>query len=113
MMLPWPGSSTASNARPRRVSGSIIILVEGHPVFFVEKGGKKLISFPKAEEPEFLEAGLRGLDQQARNQRGKMLQVLEIDARPAQKSPLYPAFKAFGFRDDYQGLTYLASPQVS
>lgn len=105
-LLPWPPSA----GRPRRASGTVTILVDGHPLFFLEKGAKKLLSFPKTEEPEFLEAALRGLDQHARNQRGKMLQIVEIDAMPAQKSPLYPALKAFGFRDDYQGLTYLASP---
>lgn len=103
-LLPWPSNA----GRPRRASGTRTVLVDGHPVFFMEKGGKKLISFPKAEEPEFLEAALRGLEQIARGIRGKMMHVHEIDAMAPAKSPLYPALKAFGFRDDYHGLMYLA-----
>ena len=103
-LLPWPSKT----GRPRRASGTRIILVEGHPIFFIDKGGKKLISFPKAEEPDFLEAGLRGLDALTRSIRGKMLHLHELDGLPPMKSPLYSAFKAFGFRDDYHGLMYMA-----
>lgn len=105
-LLPWP----ENKGRPRRASGTITILVEGHPMFFLEKGAKKILSFPKVEEPDFLEAALRGLDLYAKGQRGKMLTIMEIDGQPALKSPLHAAFKAFGFRDDYQGLSYLAAP---
>jgi ATP-dependent Lhr-like helicase len=104
-LLPWPPNA----GRPRRAAGTITILVDGHPLFFMEKSAKKLVSFPKVDEPDFLEAALRGLDRHARGRRGKMLQIIEIDGMPAQKSPLYPALKAFGFRDDYQGLTYMAA----
>jgi ATP-dependent Lhr-like helicase len=104
-LLPWP----ANAGRPRRASGTLTILVDGHPIFFVEKGGKKLIGFPKTEEPEYLEAGLRGLERIAKGMRGKMLPIVEIDAVPAAKSPLYAALKAFGFRDDYHGLMFMAS----
>jgi ATP-dependent Lhr-like helicase len=103
-LLPWPPNA----GRPRRAAGTFTVMVEGHPVLFAEKGARKLISFPKVEEPEFLEAALRGLDQIARGVRGKMLQIAEIDGMPAAKSPLYPAMKAFGFRDDYHGLMYMA-----
>ena len=103
-LLTWPPNA----GRPRRASGTRTILVDGHPIFFIEKGGKKLVSFPKAEEPDFLEAGLRGLDAITRGIRGKMLHVHELDGMPPVKSPLYAALKAFGFRDDYHGLMYMA-----
>ncbi len=105
-LLPWP----RCGGRPRRASGTTVVLVDGHPVLYLEKGAKKLLSFPKSDEPEFLQAALQGLHRLAKSRRGKMLQVLEIDGQPAQKSAIYPALKAFGFRDDYQGITFLAEP---
>ena len=103
-LLPWPENA----GRPRRASGTLTVMVEGHPVFFVEKGAKKITSFPKVEEPDFLEAGLRGLDKIARGIRGKMIQLAELDGQHPSKSPLYAALKGYGFRDDYHGITYMA-----
>lgn len=100
-LLSWPESS----GRPRRAAGTLTIFVNGHPLFFVEKGGKKMLSFPKIDEPEYREAGLRGLLEIAGRRRGKMLTVHEIDGVGAAKHPLYPALKALGFRDDYHGLS--------
>ena len=71
--------------------------MNGHPLFFVEKGGKKMLSFPKIDEPEYREAALRGLLEIAGRRRGKMLTVHEIDGVGAAKHPLYPALKALGY----------------
>ncbi|MCA9778776.1 MAG: DEAD/DEAH box helicase, partial [Candidatus Eremiobacteraeota bacterium] len=64
-LLPWP----ENDGRPRRASGSLVVLVDGHPIFFLEKGGKKLTSFPRAEEPSSLEAAIDGLREVARQKR--------------------------------------------
>lgn len=106
-LLPWP----SNNGRPRRAWGTTVILVEGHPIFFLEKGAKKILTFPQAQEPEYQQAGIEGLDLYARRQRGKRLQIVEIDGAASVKSSFYAALKSFGFRDDYQGLLYLASPE--
>ena len=100
-LLSWPENS----GRPRRAAGTLTIFVDGHPLLFVEKGAKKLLSFPKIDEPEFREAALRGLTVVAEGRRGKMLSVHEIDGVSAAKHPLYPALKTNGFRDDYHGLS--------
>lgn len=100
-LLSWPESA----GRPRRASGTFTIFVDGHPVLFVEKGAKKILTFPKLEEPEFREAALRGLEKVAASRRGRMLTIHEIDGTSAAKHPLYPALKQVGFRDDYHGLS--------
>lgn len=103
-LLPWPDNA----GRPRRAAGTHVILVEGHPVLFVEKGAKKIVTFPKVEEPEFLDAALRGLERIAQGVRGKSIRLLEVDGVAADQSPLNAALRAFGFREDYQGLLYMA-----
>lgn len=100
-LLSWPESA----GRPRRASGTFTIFVDGHPVLFVEKGAKKILTFPKLEEPEFREAALRGLEKVAASRRGRTLTIHEIDGTAAAKHPLYPALKQTGFRDDYHGLS--------
>lgn len=106
-LLSWP----ENKGRPRRASGTTVILVDGHPVFFLEKGGKKLTSFPKCEDPVFLEAALDGLRHFAQKARGRTLKLQEIDGEAAGKSPLAPQFIHYGFRDDYQGLILMDTPR--
>ena len=105
-LLPWPENS----GRPRRASGSLVVLVDGHPVFFLEKGGKKLTTFGRAEEPSSLEAAIDGLREVARQKRGRSLKLQEIDGEPARKSPLASRLLAAGFRVDLQGLILMETP---
>lgn len=104
-LLPWPESA----GRPRRAIGAVVVLVEGHPVFFLEKGAKKLVTFTKAEDSASLHAALQGLRTVALSRRGKSLHLLEIDGSSPERSPFYAALQGFGFRDDYQGIVYLAN----
>jgi ATP-dependent helicase Lhr and Lhr-like helicase len=105
-LLPWP----QNNGRPRRAGGTRLVLVDGHPVFFLEKGGKKLTTFPKAEDSAVLEVALHGLREVARRNRGRTLKLQEIDGESARKSPLAARLLQFGFKDDYQGLLLMDTP---
>jgi ATP-dependent Lhr-like helicase len=106
-LLPWP----ENNGRPRRVSGARVVLVDGHPVFFLEKSAKKLTTFPRAEDPSMLEAAMDGLRQVARQKRGRTLKIHHIDGEPARKSPLAARLLAAGFRQDLQGLVLMETPR--
>jgi len=106
-LLPWP----QSGGRPRRASGTRLVLFKGHPVFFLEKGGKKLISFAKAQEPGILSQALEGLREVARQNRGRSLKIREIDGQAALNSPLAAKLMQFGFKDDYQGLLLMDTPR--
>ena len=43
--LPWPPTVGESKHRPGRKAGALVVLVEGAPVLYVERGGKSLLSF--------------------------------------------------------------------
>ncbi|MBY6408193.1 Lhr family helicase, partial [Rhodococcoides corynebacterioides] len=45
--LPWPKSEVegASGHRPGRKAGALVVLVDGHLVLFVERGGKSVLTF--------------------------------------------------------------------
>ncbi|MFC4945565.1 ATP-dependent helicase [Pseudonocardia sp. GCM10023141] len=57
--LPWPATSGESKHRPGRKAGALVVLVDGAPVLYVERGGKSLLSFT-AEHTE-LAAGAQAL----------------------------------------------------
>lgn len=105
-LLPWP----ENQGRPRRVSGAKVVLVDGHPIFFLEKGGKKLTTFPRSEEVSVLSAALGGLSEIARQKRGRTLKLQQIDGEPARNFKFVAELVKYGFRDDYQGLILMDTP---
>jgi ATP-dependent Lhr-like helicase len=43
--LSWPATAGESKHRPGRKAGALVVLVEGGPVLYVERGGRSLLSF--------------------------------------------------------------------
>jgi ATP-dependent helicase Lhr and Lhr-like helicase len=43
--LPWPDTVGETKHRPGRKAGALVVLVEGAPVLYVERGGRSLLSF--------------------------------------------------------------------
>lgn len=49
--VPWPAlPAAASSHRPARKAGSVVALVDGVPVIYVERGGKSLLVWPTDDE---------------------------------------------------------------
>ncbi|TQM44368.1 Lhr family ATP dependent helicase [Pseudonocardia cypriaca] len=53
--LSWPATVGESKHRPGRKAGALVVLVEGAPVLYVERGGRSLLSFG-AERDELVAA---------------------------------------------------------
>ncbi|QJY47332.1 ATP-dependent helicase [Pseudonocardia broussonetiae] len=53
--LPWPPTAGDTKHRPGRKAGALVVLVEGAPALYVERGGKSLLSFT-AEHDELAAA---------------------------------------------------------
>ncbi|MBW0109671.1 ATP-dependent helicase [Pseudonocardia sp. KRD-182] len=53
--LPWPPTAGDTKHRPGRKAGALVVLVEGAPALYVERGGKSLLSF-SAEHDELAAA---------------------------------------------------------
>jgi ATP-dependent Lhr-like helicase len=53
--LSWPASVGDTKHRPGRKAGALVVLVEGAPVLYVERGGRSLLSF-SAERAELTAA---------------------------------------------------------
>jgi ATP-dependent Lhr-like helicase len=113
-LLPWPGRSDGERgdgadeprgAGPRRVAGASVVMVGGQAVLFVDKGGKRLVTFPAAEDPERLAIAARALVGVAARHRGRALRVETIDGEPARSSRHEAVLRGADFQSDIRGLT--------
>jgi ATP-dependent Lhr-like helicase len=92
-------------ARPRRAAGSSVVLVDGLPALFLDRGGRHATSFSAVhEEPGALEAAAGALRNLLLDRRRRALRLERIDGAPALESPLRDAFLRAGFRAEYKGL---------
>jgi len=108
-LLPWPALRSEVSAPPKRVSGAVVVLVDGEPVLYVERGGRRIVTFPAAADVDHLVRAASALTPLAVRARGRMLRIEEIDGEPARSSALAVHFREASFGADYRGLTLEAS----
>ncbi|MDR3080149.1 MAG: DEAD/DEAH box helicase, partial [Streptomyces sp.] len=48
--LPWPEPPTGAGHKPGRKAGSLVVLVDGELVLYMERGGKTLLAWPSAPQ---------------------------------------------------------------
>lgn len=99
--LSWPTSA----GRPARAAGSQVVLVDGEAAAYLERGGRTLVTFPKAQETS---AWVDGLVALVKENRVGRLQIGKIDGESASTSPIAPVMRAAGFQEGYRGLTLSA-----
>jgi ATP-dependent Lhr-like helicase len=97
--LAWP----ASTGRPSRTAGAHLVLVDGEPAVWVERGGRRLVTFPTAALTDAWLGGLLALVDDGRVSR---LVVEQVDGEAAATSPFGPTLRGAGFREGYRGLVY-------
>jgi ATP-dependent Lhr-like helicase len=105
-LLPWPPARSA-DARPRRAAGCRVVLADGEPVLFVERGAARLFRFATREphrDAALEAAAARALAATARGPRGRRLRIERIDGEAAAASPRAEPFLRAGFRRGYKGL---------
>jgi len=90
-ILPWPTEGA------RRAAGAKVVLAHGEPVFFVERGGKKLRLLAPVDDA-LLPAALAALKRIAAARRHRQLRIEEVDGVPALHSPHAPLLERGGFR---------------
>ncbi|MEL7210100.1 MAG: DEAD/DEAH box helicase, partial [Actinomycetota bacterium] len=76
--LPWPETT----GRPGRVAGAHVVLIDGEPAVFLERGAKSLVTFPAADRPGWAEA-LRSLVDGGRL---RSIEIGKVDGAPVAES---------------------------
>jgi ATP-dependent Lhr-like helicase len=80
--LAWPRRD-ASDRRPfQRAAGAYVALVDGVPVVYLERGGRGLVTFPAADDPERLGPALAALRVLLADGRLRELVVGRVDGEP-------------------------------
>jgi ATP-dependent Lhr-like helicase len=106
IQLPWPESRKQAS-KPRRALGCYVILVDGVPSLFIDKGGERVLCFEDESQQSGairLERGLRVLVRGVVRMGRNRLSVETIDGERARGSGLVDAFVRAGFRAGYRGL---------
>jgi ATP-dependent Lhr-like helicase len=94
--LPW----LATAGRPSRAAGAYVILVDGAPAAFLERGAKTLLTFEGADPGRWVDA-LAALVKDGRLRR---IELRQIDGAPPTDHPSADALRDGGFVDGYRGL---------
>ncbi len=109
-VLPWP--ARAGGRRPARTAGAYVVLCEGEPVLYVERGGRALQTLVAGELPPNrgddnarLNAALAALVEHVHSGAIKRLALEKVDGASAISSPLGPALIAHGFHEGPRRLT--------
>ena len=109
--LPWPQQEAGDDAkhRPARRAGSLVVLVDGAPVLYAERGGRTLISF--SGDRDALEEASRALAAKVTDGSMRSLTVTKLDGRDAVSSSgaVVNALVQSGFAMTPQGLRLRAS----
>jgi len=107
--LAWPERSHQPESeegrrghQPARKSGALVVLVDGELVLYVERGGKRLLSF--SDDTRNLEAAAQALAVAVRAEALGRLHVESADGESVIASPLGDALAAAGFRPSPRGL---------
>ncbi len=133
--LPWPtrdvlapdfgarapksGASTAdatakrppqpkAGSRPSRSAGAFVVLVDGEPAVFLERGGRSLVTFP-AGRSDHAAPWAEGLARLVKDGRLRSLEIGKVDgAAVTEDVAVSDALRAVGFVDGYRGMVLRA-----
>ena len=106
--LPWPTSRGDASARPGRKAGALVALVDGELAWFLERGGRSLLTF--TDDPSAHHAAALALADLVAAKRVESILVERIDGVPALQplaggpSPVVAALAEAGFSRTPRGL---------
>ncbi|GAA3035048.1 DEAD/DEAH box helicase [Streptosporangium longisporum] len=99
--LPWPARPEQASHKPGRKAGSLVVLVDGHLILYVERGGKTLLSFSADDR---LQPAVDALALAVRDGALGKLTVERADGTAINDSPLGAALESAGFHPTPRGL---------
>ncbi|OBG98165.1 ATP-dependent helicase [Mycobacterium sp. E3251] len=104
--LPWPNPG-GEGARPGRKAGALVVLVDGHLAWFLERGGRSLLTF--TDDPAAHHAAAAALAELVASRRVASILVERIDGAPALQpqngpNPVADGLQEAGFARTPRGL---------
>ncbi|MEU2956569.1 ATP-dependent helicase [Streptomyces xanthochromogenes] len=102
--LAWPEPPGGAGHKPGRKAGSLVVLVDGELVLYLERGGKSLLAWAVEPDDPALTAACGALAAAARAGRLGTITVERTNGDPALTSPLARPLEAAGFVPTPRGL---------
>jgi ATP-dependent Lhr-like helicase len=99
-LLPWPEYGDEGARGARRIAGAAVVLVDGTPVLYVDRGGRRLRTMADASDEAVVRAVGR-LPDLARRRPRRTLLIDLVDGIQATASALAPALREAGFSREY------------
>ncbi len=106
-LIPWPELDSEGGQGARRAGGAVVVLVDGEPVVYLDRSGRRLRTFA-AVSPAQLARGLPALRAVARGRPSGALVLDKINQQTALTSDLFPLLIEAGFKQDYRYLRLTA-----
>jgi ATP-dependent Lhr-like helicase len=79
--LPWPKGGDGTGARPGRKAGALVVLVDGELAWFLERGGRSLLTF--TDDPAAAHAAAAALADLVTARRMESILVERVNGAPA------------------------------
>jgi ATP-dependent Lhr-like helicase len=104
--LPWP----ASDGRPARAAGALVVLAGGDVLAYLERGGHRLVRFPAAAKDHRWAGALAELVERGRV---RSLELRTVDGTSVNEGPpeVRMALEQAGFQQAYKGWTRRPRPR--
>ena len=103
--LAWPRRDDADRRPFQRAAGAYVVLVDGAPVLYLERGGSGLVTFPAAADAERLSRALAALRVLVVDGRLRELVVSKVDGEPVGPTGAWrDRLVAAGFVPGYRGM---------
>jgi ATP-dependent Lhr-like helicase len=101
--LPWPRDADAERLPLARVPGAYLVLADGVPALYVERGGRGLVTLPAMADGEIASLAVGSLKRLlAPVGPLRELRLERVDRVPPAESPLATSLQAIGFRPSYR-----------
>ncbi|OEV04674.1 ATP-dependent helicase [Streptomyces oceani] len=108
--LPWPEPPVGAGHKPGRKAGSLVVLLDGRLVFYLERGGRTLLAWSGSAEPgqeqddeRGFRAAAEGLVRAAQAGTLDTLTIERINGEPALTASLAVFLEAAGFHATPRG----------
>ena len=99
--VPWPKRGTARG--PSRTFGAQVVLMDGAPVLYLERGGKSLVTL-RDIDPSWCRPAVAALAAWIQTGRGRRITIERVDAASVFGSAMEPLLLAAGFFSGLRGM---------
>jgi ATP-dependent Lhr-like helicase len=106
--LAWPRDEGRRSRSPARVAGAYVVLHDGDPVLYLERGGRSMVTFRPFDDDDIATAAVSALRSLIDDGRVRRLQVERIDGERIAESKHKHRLDALGFWQTYKGFVIQA-----